>query len=213
MLYLKNLLVIKKPVLDAVSFSIPKGTCICLSGPSGSGKSLLLRAISDLDEHGGYVYLDEKVAEKVEKKECHRYSAPNWRKQVGLLTAENYWWHDRIGSHFCDESAPQLAFGLSQLGLGEAILNADVNHCSTGEKQRLALLRLLQNQPKVLLLDEPTSSMDPNTVKRVESYLFAIRQRQHIAVLWISHDPQQIKRIADKHLQIQNGKIVEAPIV
>ncbi len=210
---MKNLLVIKKPVLDAVSFSIPKGACICLSGPSGSGKSLLLRAISDLDEHGGYVYLDEKVDKKMEKKECHQYSAPDWRKQVGLLTAENYWWHDRIGNHFRDETDPQLLSRLLQLGLDDTILSSDVNHCSTGEKQRLALLRLLQNRPKVLLLDEPTSSMDPDTVKCVESFLFEVRQQQHVAILWISHDPQQIKRVADKHLRIENGKIIEAPIV
>ncbi|NOX44085.1 MAG: ATP-binding cassette domain-containing protein [Gammaproteobacteria bacterium] len=198
------MLVTKKSLLEAVSFVLAKDECICLSGPSGSGKTLLLRAISDLDEHEGNVYLEEK--------ECRQYTAPNWRKQVGLLTAENYWWHDRIGSHFHDESDTQLIANLSQLGLDKSILTADVNHCSTGEKQRLALLRLLQNNPKVLLLDEPTSSMDPDSVRRVEKFLTEFRHQHQTSILWISHDPQQIKRIADKHLQIQNGKLIEGPV-
>jgi len=203
MLKITNLLVIKKPVLEAVSFSIAAGGCVCLSGPSASGKSLLLRAISNLDEHEGELQLDNK--------NCRQYNAPEWRKQVAYLTAENHWWYPVIGNHFNKPSDPTLISRLSQLGLNKDILNSDVNQCSTGERQRLALLRLLQNQPKVLLLDEPTASMDPETVKFVESFLYELRQQQHTAILWVSHDPQQIKRIADRHLQIQNGKISEIP--
>jgi len=204
MLKISNLLVIKKPVLEAVSFSIAAGDCVCLSGPSASGKSLLLRAISDLDEYTGELQLDNK--------DRRQYNAPQWRKQIAYLTAENHWWYPVTGNHFHKTSDPTLLSRLSQLGLNKDILNSDVNQCSTGEKQRLALLRLLQNQPKVLLLDEPTASMDPETVKLVESFLYDLRQQQRTAILWVSHDPQQIKRIADRHLQIHDGKISETPI-
>jgi len=203
-LYLNNLLVLKNPILEACTFTLTSGECSCLSGLSGSGKTLLLRAIAELDEYRGEMFLQQI--------ECQQYSAPEWRKQIGFLTAETYWWHNTVGSHFTNQQTSQLSEWLAQLGLDKSILSADVNYCSTGEKQRLALLRLLQNHPKVILLDEPTSSMDAETAIRVETFIEAYRQQHHSAVFWVSHNPEQIKRIADKHLKIQNGQLIEVPV-
>lgn len=201
MLRLENLQITKNPLLEAVTFSIDSGECVCLSGPSGSGKTLLLRAISDLDEHTGNIFLQGK--------ECHRYPAPEWRKQVGFLTAENYWWFDRVGEHYGKNPDDLLLERLTLFGLEKSILNSQPVRCSTGERQRLALLRLLQNNPRVLLLDEPTSSMDFETVTRVETFIKAYAEKNNTTILWISHDPEQIKRISDRHFKIQQNKLVE----
>jgi len=73
---------------------------------------------------------------------------------------------------------------------------------AAGEKQRLALFRLLLNQPKVLLLDEPTAALDHANIHVAEEVISEYRRTTGAAVLWVSHDPEQIARAADRHLQL-----------
>lgn len=176
--------------LGPIGGQINRGECVSLSGASGSGKSLLLRAIADLDPHGGVVALDGVAAESMPGHE--------WRRLVGLLPAEPFWWAERVGEHFT-EVAPSL---LEALGLTAAALDWEVARCSTGERQRLALARLLQNDPPVLLLDEPTAALDPESVTQVEALLARYRQEHDAVVLWVSHDPAQRGRVASRHFRI-----------
>ena len=76
----------------ALSFDVNSGHCLGLMGRSGSGKTLLLRAIADLDVNEGRVSLNGQFRDDV--------SGPEWRKKVGLLTAESKWWHESVGKHF-----------------------------------------------------------------------------------------------------------------
>ena len=121
--------------------TVEPGECVCLSGPSGAGKTLLLRSIADLDPHEGRVFLDDVDSLTVD--------APSWRQAVGLLPAESQWWWDTVGPHFPVVDGERL----EALGFGEEVLAWEVSRLSTGERQRLALLRLLVNRPRVLLLD------------------------------------------------------------
>jgi len=177
--------------------AIAAGECVTLSGPSGSGKTMLLRAIADLDCHEGEVLLDGVA--------CSAMRAHEWRMQVGLLAAESQWWGERIGDHFhhVDEAL------LDRLGFGSEVMDWEVARCSTGERQRLALLRLLQNHPQVLLLDEPTASLDAENVARVEALVGWLRQEQGLAVLWVSHDARQAQRVATRRFRIDNGQLQE----
>lgn len=176
---------------------IKPGELVCLSGPSGSGKSLLLRAIADLIPHQGRVRLDEH--------DCDSMPAHLWRRQVALLPAESQWWADRVGGHFtCTDVALLQSFGFTQ-----DVMNWQVARCSTGEKQRLAICRLLCQQPAALLLDEPTASLDPKNVTQVEKLINRYRQEQQAPVLWVSHDQVQIARMADRHFEISDGQICE----
>lgn len=176
---------------------IPAGECICLSGISGAGKSLTLRALADLDPHEGDVALNGDRAADI--------SGPEWRRQVGLLPAESRWWRDTVGEHFqqVDESL------LSQVGFAPDVMQWQVSRLSTGERQRLALLRLLTNKPSVLLLDEPTASLDRENILRVEEVISVYRQRHGAAVLWVSHNTEQITRVCSQHVKIENGALVE----
>lgn len=184
--------------LQPISFSIQRAEIVTLNGPSGAGKSLLLRGICDLIEHKGDVELNDISSRKIP---AHR-----WRKDVGMLAAESYWWHERMGEHFESISDAEL----SQLGLSPKLLKQYVSECSTGERQRLALLRLLQNRPQVLLLDEPTSGLDQNAARQVEALILSYIKDNQAAAIWVSHDPEQCRRVATRHFQIENGSIQEA---
>lgn len=184
--------------LKPVDLFVDRGECVCLSGPSGSGKSLLLRAIADLDPHGGTVLLDGVPSS--------RFTPPAWRRAVALLPAQNPWWLPRVGDHFCAGVPPDL----QTLGFDRDVLSWDVERLSSGERQRLALLRLLCNGPRALLLDEPTANLDPGSGRRVEALVDAYRRRSDAAVLWVSHDPDQIERVADRSVRLSEHGLESA---
>jgi ABC-type iron transport system FetAB ATPase subunit len=180
-----------------VDLALTAGECVVIGGPSGAGKTLLLRAIADLDVHQGEAEL-EGVA-------CSALRAHEWRTRVGLLPAESQWWGERIGDHFTHLDEALLA----ELGFAPEVMAWEVARCSTGERQRLALLRLLQNEPRVLLLDEPTASLDAENVARVEALIARLREQWKLAVLWISHDAAQAARIATRRLRMVDGQLQE----
>ncbi len=178
-----------------VSLDIDTGACVGLSGPSGAGKTLLLRAIADMEPHGGAIYLDGTEQAQI--------PAPQWRRQVALLPAESMWWFDTVGEHFSRSDAD----GFDRLGLDTGILRWPVSRLSSGELQRLALLRLLENQPRLLLLDEPTANLDSENTARVEDMVRLFRKETGAAVLWIGHRHAQLRRVAGRILGLSDGRI------
>jgi ABC-type iron transport system FetAB ATPase subunit len=186
---------LQRPAIGPVSLALAAGECICISGPSGAGKSQLLRAIADLDPHDGEVRLSGRPAAAI--------TPPEWRHRVGLLPPESSWWLPRVADHFHAGASPPLA----EVGLEVAILEQPVARLSSGEKQRLALLRLLANRPRVLLLDEPTANLDPENTRRVEALIAAYRESREAAVIWVSHDREQAARVCDRHFGIVDGAL------
>jgi ABC-type iron transport system FetAB ATPase subunit len=182
-------------MVGPVSLDVDAGTCVGLSGPSGAGKTLLLRAIADMEPHGGAVFLDG-----TEQRQVH---APAWRRQVALLPAESMWWFDTVGEHF---SRPD-ASGFDRLGLEAGILKWPVSRLSSGERQRLALLRLLENDPGLLLLDEPTANLDSENAVRIEKMVAAYREKTGAAVLWVGHRKAQLQRIAIRIVGLSGGRL------
>jgi phosphate-transporting ATPase len=182
-----------------VSFDLKDGECIALQGPSGVGKSQFLRAVADLDPNEGSVKLDGISREAM--------PAPAWRKLVTYVSAEPGWWADTVQEHFAtwDEALPLV----ERLGLPPACEAWTIRRLSTGEKQRLGLVRALLLHSRVLLLDEPTSALDATSMAAVES-IVAERISSGTSVIWSTHDGAQARRVGSRlFLMASNGSIEE----
>lgn len=179
------------------------GECCGLTGKSGVGKSLLLRAIADVIVHGGECLLGNIP--------CQAFSPQNWRKTVAMVPAESFWWHDRIGAHFRpDKSDDALLMHLvTQLGFSMDILNWQVSRLSTGERQRLSLVRTLVMKPQILLLDEPTSGLDQKMAAVVEKIVTEMCAAGQCSCLWVSHDSAQLARVAHRSFKVELKGLVE----
>jgi ABC-type iron transport system FetAB ATPase subunit len=184
------------PLLDPFDLELAPGECVTLSGASGSGKSRLLRAIADLDPHEGEAWCDGTRQQDL--------SGPAWRRRVALLPAESAWWSERVSDHFDALDNDTLAL----LELPAEAAQWQVARLSSGERQRLALLRLLSVEPEVLLLDEPTANLDLENGQRVEALVERWRRQHETAVLWVSHDPAQQQRVGDRSLRIEQRRLV-----
>ena len=183
------------------SFSVERGQCIGLTGKSGIGKTQLFRAITDLIPSGGEILL-EGIS-------CSAISPTEWRTKVTMVPADSSWWYDRVGDHFPLSNRTLLQENCMLLGLDAEILDWQVSRLSTGERQRLSLLRTLQNQPTVLLLDEPSSGLDAYHTGLMESFIDNYRRLHEPAIVWVSHDPEQLRRVADKELRMERTGLYE----
>lgn len=183
------------PLLKPATFALNKQQILTLHGASGSGKTLFLRAIIDLDINSGEAWLNDTPRSAM--------SAPQWRTRVGYLPAESYWWHDYVGEHAKNWDQQQLAM----LGFEPDVLNWEVARLSSGERQRLGLIRLLGNQPEVLLLDEPTANLDADNTAHVEQLVLQYLRTQQACAIWVSHTSSQRQQLADIQANIIAGKI------
>lgn len=188
---------IQTNIIKAEHLTASTGERVLLSGPSGSGKSYFLRILADLIPWQGSIRLDQQLVTGI--------SGPEWRRQVMLVPPESHWWLPQVGEHF---HHPREA-AVEQLGLDRAILDRDPQYLSSGEKQRLAVLRALDRRPKVLLLDEPCANLDPDRTTLMEDLLTRWCREQGGLLIMTSHDPAQRQRMADRHWQIQNGYVID----
>ncbi|TNF91504.1 MAG: ATP-binding cassette domain-containing protein [Gammaproteobacteria bacterium] len=184
----------------SVTLEVSAGEIIFIHGPSGSGKTLLLRALADLDEHQGDIYLNKARQSDIKP--------TDWRHKVGYLAGESAWWEETVGNHFPAE----ISISMASLQLPDNIVNASIQNLSIGEKQRLALLRLLNHQPDILLLDEPTANLDQSNIHYVETLIREYIKDQHRAAVWVSHDLQQAKRLGYRSYEMTPGGLIEAGI-
>lgn len=178
---------------------LENGRIVCLSGASGSGKSLLLRALADLDAHEGEVYLNDAAQSAT--------PAHLWRQWVRLVPAESQWWSDNVQDHFSEPPDPD---DLKALLLPETAMEWPVSHLSSGEKQRLALLRAISTGPKALLLDEPTANLDQTARHAAEDWLLDKIRAGAWPTLWVAHDKDQVQRVANQCWHLANGQLTES---
>ena len=187
------------PLAGPFDLAVAPGECVAVTGPSGSGKSLLLRMIADLDPNAGGVWLDGQAREE--------FAAPAWRRRVAYAAAEPGWWSEQVATHFPDIPAARAL--AARLGVAGELLAGPVLRLSTGERQRLALVRTLLAGPPVLLLDEPTGALDTASVALVEALLRELLA-SGVAILLVSHDPALAARLGHRHFTMRERRLVAA---
>jgi len=175
-------------------------------GPSGAGKSSLLRLLNRLDEPTeGEVLFEGRDYRDILPREL--------RLKIGFLFQQPYVFPGTIADNVCfaaikDSEAVQSL--LKQVGLKDKQGSDPVDMLSGGEKQRVALARLLATDPSVLLLDEPTSALDPTATRGIEELIWEIVARQCFTVIMVTHEPAQAVRMAGQTLLMANGKLIES---
>ncbi len=179
------------PTIGPADLDVPDGRTVAIMGPSGSGKSVLLRAIADLDPADGAVSLDGIDRSAMD--------APAWRRRVVYVAADAGWWDDMVAAHFADRDA--AAALLPRVNLTADALDWPVQRLSSGERQRLALVRAITlprppGEARVYLFDEPTAALDAESAGRVESLIATLSQDDRTAVLLVTHDAAQARRLA-----------------
>lgn len=203
----------KKVLVADASFEVNRGEMLAIVGPSGSGKSSLLRLLNRLDEPtSGTVYLDGVDYREIAPREL--------RRRVGMVTqraflfpgsvAENLGFGPRQrGETLTDSRVEELLGGVGLVGYG----SRDVANLSGGEAQRVSFARTLANSPEVLLLDEPTSALDEESKREVEMIIQQIAGQQGIAGVLVTHDAAQATRLARRALVLEEGRVVRSGTV
>ena len=202
-----------KTILSAVSFDVCAGELLGIVGPSGSGKSSLLRLLNRLDEPtSGTVFLDGPDYRQIPPRQL--------RRRVGMVTQRPFLFPGdvadnlRFGPAQRGESLPdsEITSLLDRVGL-PGYANSDAAVLSGGEQQRVSLARTLANQPEVLLLDEPTSALDEESKHGIESLIAGLVRDHRLACVMVTHDRDQARRICQRVVLVEAGRLLQTGTV
>lgn len=191
-------------VLHGVHVQIQSGERVALVGANGSGKSTLLRAL-----HGLVPVAQGQRFVAPGVRMAMLFQRPHLLRCSVLFNLTLAIWLDRQQSRGWRESRMLAKQALDRVGL-LPVQERSAWQLSGGQQQRVALARAWARQPEVLLLDEPTASLDPNAKQEVERLIleFAQGQAQPMTLLWASHNLGQVKRIATRVLYLERGHVL-----
>lgn len=198
MLTIKNLTKYYKnqKVLNNINCTIKKGESISLVGPSGHGKTTMLRCIQGLEEYEGEITLNGTTGFVFQ----HFYLFPHMTVLENLTYAL-----EKV-----KKISPEIANKNAHNILKKLHIEDKVNHypgtLSGGQKQRVAIARTLLMEPKVLLLDEPTSALDPEISQELAKILRDYQRKGH-TIIFVSHDTEFEKTLSDRKLTLKYGKL------
>jgi len=203
-----------RPALEDVSFAVGNGEFVFLVGPSGAGKSTLLRMIY-MDEYptSGQVVVGSFVSTRMKRRDI-----PFLRRRVGIVFQDYKLLDDRtvfdnvaIGLRITGTSPYQIKRRvtglLNDVGLFHKRLDMPQS-LSGGEQQRVAIARALVNHPSILLADEPTGNLDPDSAEDILRLLFKINSGG-TAVLMATHDHTFVKNFGQRIIHLRDGKVFE----
>jgi putative ABC transport system ATP-binding protein len=208
----------RKPVseewlLSGVCFEVRPGDRLAIIGPSGAGKTVLLRTIAMLDPF-------EEGTIRFRGRAIHCDAIPSYRSEVVYLHQRPALLERRVdanlehpyslGVHRTKRfDRNRIVDLLGGLGRDEAFLEKPSRDLSGGEAQIVALLRAIQLDPAILLLDEPTASLDQGAVRAIEGLIgrWLDEDSEGRAVVWVSHDMEQARRVSTRILAMQAGRL------
>lgn len=202
-----------KNILNHINFTVEEGDFLSIVGPSGSGKSTLLKLVSGLiSPTKGEILFNGKDIAKQDPIETRKQLSYCFQTPYlfGSTVKDNLAFPFDIRHEEFNQSRVDQLFTLFQMD--KTYLNQDVKKLSGGEKQRIALIRQLLFEPKVLLLDEVTSALDSVNKEIVEGVIQELHHKG-MTILWITHDAEQSKKYANKLLTLVKGQIESLEVI
>jgi putative ABC transport system ATP-binding protein len=201
--------------VDGVSLSVPAGEFVALYGPSGSGKTTLLMLVAALlRPDGGSVVLGGRDVSQLSDREAARYRLHELgfvRQTLNLIpgaTAIDNAALKLMGTDIgAREARRRIVPLIERLGLGERSAHR-AEQLSMGERQRVMIARALSTEPKLLLADEPTGSLDTERSRQVLALLAETCRERAVAVVLVTHDPQAAS-FADRVFSLRDGRLTQ----
>ena len=196
-------------ILQDINLSVNEGEFLTIMGPSGSGKSTLLKLIGlQIDFTSGSIQFNGK--------DISDYNPMDYRKEVSYFFQNAVLFGDTVRDNLAfpaelrdDEFNEARAIkGLEDVQLSASDLDKEINDLSGGERQRVALVRNLMYPPKVLLMDEVTSSLDKQNRENILEYVMGLNEKFNTTILWVTHNQDEIDA-SDRLIKIVDGKLEE----
>ncbi len=200
------------PILSGISLAVNRGERICIIGPSGAGKTSLLRLLNRLEEAtGGIVYLDNRDYRKIPVLDLRRavMLVLQEPKLLGMTVRE------ALAYPLVLQKLPRNAIEQRVEMMRELFhipnewLERTELQLSVGQRQLVAIARALVIQPKILLLDEPTSALDAGTGIHVLNVLVDLAENEGMTILMVNHQLDMAQRFCDRVLYLQQGQLLE----
>lgn len=194
-----------------VDIKIEAGEFVALSGPSGSGKTTLLRLIAGLAEaDGGQIKLHDEYWLDT----TTGINLPPQKRNVGLVFQDyalfpNMTVRKNLEYALGKKGPSQIIDELAQMMELDELMDRYPSRLSGGQQQRVALARSLVRRPPILLLDEPLSALDAAMRSRLQDYILEMHRRFSLTTLLVSHDFVEIFKMADRVIQLDEGKIIK----
>jgi putative ABC transport system ATP-binding protein len=198
-------------ILDDVSFKVPAGQSLAITGASGSGKSTLLGLLAGLDHpSAGEVHLLGQSLARMNEDLRAAFRAKNvgfvfqsFQLLPNLTALENVMLPIELAGHPAQASATQM---LERVGLGERLRHFPAT-LSGGEQQRVSIARAFVQRPVLIFADEPTGSLDEGTGATIINLMFELAAQQNTTLVLVTHDPSLAAR-CDRQLVLQAGRLV-----
>jgi putative ABC transport system ATP-binding protein len=197
-------------ILSEISASVKAGDIFTVLGPSGSGKSTLLRLINRLDDPtSGRILLDGQDTREMNILALRRRAGMVFQSAAifdGTVDANVQYGAKLAGIRV--DSAELLR----RVGLSADFLTRAAGSLSGGEQQRVSIARTLATNPEIILMDEPTSSLDPASRSQIEELTLKMNQDEGLTIVFVTHDMEQARRVGKCTMLLVGGrKIEEAP--
>lgn len=199
----------QREILNIERLSLERGKIIGLSGANGAGKTTLLRMIAGLDtQYQGKIYRNEQLQLSNELRREMTYLSQKPYMMAGSVK-ENISYPLRLRKEDEKNIEKKVTALLEELGIQE-LSNQQANCLSGGEAQKMALARVLVFEPRLILLDEPTASIDAQTIAQIESILKKRNQANQTTMVMISHNKGQLTNICDILIEMEGGVCIQS---
>lgn len=188
-----------------INLSLQNGEFVALSGVSGSGKTTLLRVLAGLEEAfgeiivDGEIWLNEKIKKPIQKRDIG-FVFQDYALFPNLSVIDNLLYVKK------DKDLAKQLLNLTDL---YELKNRYPNSLSGGQKQRVSLCRALMKRPKILLMDEPLSALDPHMRLKLQDEILTLHKEFKTTTIMVSHDPSEMYKLASRVLVLKDGKIID----